>query len=105
MLVKVMPIYATFGVALVLGTVMALLVGLVTLRISGMFFVIFGFGLSELMRELLVWWEINQTHTMGRYVFVPFDTTLIYLHLLGWRCWCSWWAGCCGARGSASRCW
>jgi len=83
MLVKVMPIYATFGVALVLGTVMALLVGLVTLRISGMFFVIFGFGLSELMRELLVWWEINQTHTMGRYVFVPFNTTLIYLHLLG----------------------
>jgi branched-chain amino acid transport system permease protein len=83
MLVKTMPLYATFGIALVLGTLMALLVGLVTLRISGMFFVIFGFGLSELMRELLVWWEINQTHTMGRYVFVPFDTTLIYEHLLG----------------------
>ena len=83
MLIKEMPIYATFGVALVLGTMMALLVGLVTLRISGMFFVIFGFGLSELMRELLVWWEINKTHTMGRYVFVPFDTTLIYWHLLG----------------------
>jgi branched-chain amino acid transport system permease protein len=83
MLVKTMPIYATFGIALVLGTLMALLVGLVTLRISGMFFVIFGFGLSELMRELLVWWEINQTHTMGRYVFVPFNTTLIYEHLLG----------------------
>jgi branched-chain amino acid transport system permease protein len=83
MLVKEMPIYATFGVALVLGMLMALLVGLVTLRISGMFFVIFGFGLSELMREVLVWWEINQTHTMGRYVFVPFDTTLIYEHLLG----------------------
>lgn len=83
MLVKSLPIYATFGVALVLGTLMAFLVGLVTLRISGMFFVIFGFGLSELMRELLVWWEINQTHTMGRYVFVPFDTTLIYEHLLG----------------------
>ena len=82
MLVKVMPIYATFGVALLLGTLMALLVGLVTLRVSGMFFVIFGFGLSELMRELLVWWEINQTHTMGRYVFVPFNTTLIYVHLL-----------------------
>jgi branched-chain amino acid transport system permease protein len=83
MLIKEMPIYATFGVALVLGTLMALLVGLVTLRISGMFFVIFGFGLSELMRELLVWWEINKTHTMGRYVFVPFDTTMIYEHLLG----------------------
>jgi branched-chain amino acid transport system permease protein len=30
MLVKEMPIYATFGIALVIGTVMALLVGLVT---------------------------------------------------------------------------
>jgi branched-chain amino acid transport system permease protein len=83
MLIKVLPIYACFAVALALGTLMALLVGLVTLRISGMFFVIFGFGLSELMRELLVWWEINKTHTMGRYVFVPFDTTMIYEHLLG----------------------
>jgi branched-chain amino acid transport system permease protein len=83
MLIKELPIYATFGIALVLGTLMALLVGLVTLRISGMFFVIFGFGLSELMRELLVWWEINKTHTMGRYVFVPFNTTMIYEHLLG----------------------
>jgi ABC-type branched-subunit amino acid transport system permease subunit len=62
MLIKVLPIYACFGIALALGTVMALLVGLVTLRVSGMFFVIFGFGLSELMRELLVWWEINKTH-------------------------------------------
>ena len=78
MLIKEMPIYATFGVALVLGTLMALLVGLVTLRISGMFFVIFGFGFSELMRELLVWWEINKTQTLGRYVFVPFNTTMIY---------------------------
>ena len=83
MLVKEMPIYATFGVALMIGTMIALLVGLVTLRISGMFFVVFGFGLSELMREVLIWWEINQTKTLGRYVFVPFDTTLIYWHLLG----------------------
>jgi branched-chain amino acid transport system permease protein len=82
MLIKVLPIYACFAVALAVGTLMALLVGLATLRISGMFFVIFGFGLSELMRELLVWWEINQTHTMGRYVFVPFDNMLIYEHLL-----------------------
>jgi len=52
------------------------------LRISGMFFVIFGFGLSEMIRELTVWWEINQTHTMGRYVYVAFDTTMIYEHLL-----------------------
>ena len=83
MLVKAAPLHALFGLALVLGLAAALLVGLVTLRISGMFFVIFGFGLSEMIRQLMVWWEINKTHTMGRYVFVPFDNVLIYEHLLG----------------------
>ena len=82
MLVMVMPIYAIFGVAVVVGTVVAFIVGLVTLRISGMFFVIFGFGLSEMIRQLVVWWEINKTHTMGRYVFVAFGNLLIYEHLL-----------------------
>jgi branched-chain amino acid transport system permease protein len=83
MLIKELPIYACFAVALLVGTLMAALVGLVTLRISGMFFVVFGFGLSELMREVLIWWEINRTHTLGRYVFVPFDSSMIYWHLLG----------------------
>jgi len=82
-LIKVMPLYATFLVALGVGAALALIVGVLTLRIAGMFFVIFGFGLSEMIRELLVWWEINQTHTMGRYVFVDFDTAMIYEHLLG----------------------
>ena len=83
MLIKVMPLYATFAVAAGIGAVLAFVVGVLTLRIAGMFFVIFGFGLSEMIRELMVWWEINQTHTMGRYVFVPFDATMIYEHLLG----------------------
>ena len=82
MLVKVLPLYATFAVAIGVGAALALIVGVLTLRISGIFFVIFGVGLSEMIRELLVWWEINQTHTMGRYVYVPFDTTMIYEHLL-----------------------
>jgi branched-chain amino acid transport system permease protein len=83
MLVKLMPLYATFAAALAVGAALALVVGVLTLRIGGMFFVIFGFGLSEMIRQLMVWWEINKTHTMGRYVFVPFDATLIYEHLLG----------------------
>jgi branched-chain amino acid transport system permease protein len=82
-LIKLMPLYATFLVAIAVGAALALIVGVLTLRIAGMFFVIFGFGLSEMIRELMVWWEINRTHTMGRYVFVDFDTTMIYEHLLG----------------------
>jgi branched-chain amino acid transport system permease protein len=83
MSIKLMPLYATFALAIAVGAALALIVGVLTLRIAGMFFVIFSFGLSEMIRELMVWWEINQTHTMGRYVFVPFDTTMIYEHLLG----------------------
>jgi branched-chain amino acid transport system permease protein len=82
-LIKTWPIYFTFFVAIGTGAVLALIVGVLTLRISGMFFVIFSFGLSEMIREFMVWWEINQTHTMGRYVYVSFDTPLIYEHLLG----------------------
>jgi branched-chain amino acid transport system permease protein len=83
MLVKVLPLYVIFGIAALVGAAIALIVGVLTLRISGMFFVIFGFGLSEMIRQLMIWWEINKTHTMGRYVFIPFDTTMIYEHLLG----------------------
>src|ERR1039458_8010369 len=76
MLVKLLPLYATFAVAIGVGAALALIVGVLTLCIAGIFFVIFGFGLSEMIRELMVWWEINQTHTMGRYVYVSFDTTM-----------------------------
>src|ERR1700689_2766272 len=69
MLFKPLPLYATFAAAVGVGAALALVVGVLPLRISGMFFVIFSFGLSEMIRELMVWWEINQTHTMGRHVF------------------------------------
>jgi len=82
MLIKTLPLYATFAAAIGVGAALAFVVGVLTLRISGMFFVIFSFGLSEMIRELMVWWEINRTHTMGRYVYVAFDTTMIYEHML-----------------------
>jgi branched-chain amino acid transport system permease protein len=81
-LIKVMPLYAAFAAAAGVGAALAFVVGVLTLRISGMFFVIFGFGLSEMIRELMVWWEINQTHTMGRYVYVAFGAAMIYEHSL-----------------------
>ena len=82
MLVNALPLHVIFGVAAVAGLGVALVVGLSTLRISGMYFVIFTFGLSELIRELSIWWEINQTKTLGRYVFTDFTGVLIYEHLL-----------------------
>ncbi len=78
----ILPLYAAFALAGLAGMLVALLVGLTTLRVSGVHFVIFTFGLGELIREVTIWWEINQTRTVGRYVLVDFDTPLIYWSLL-----------------------
>jgi branched-chain amino acid transport system permease protein len=80
---ELLPLYAAFALASAVGAAVALVVGLTTLRVSGVHFVIFTFGLAELIRELAIWWEINQTKTVGRYVLIDFDNVLIYLHLLG----------------------
>ncbi|WP_428249442.1 branched-chain amino acid ABC transporter permease [Ferrovibrio sp.] len=69
-------------IALGIGVAVALLVGLATLRLSGVYFVIFTFGLAELIRQLVTWFEVNKTRTLGRYVFVDINQTQIYWQLL-----------------------
>lgn len=69
-------------IALGIGTAVALIVGLATLRLSGVYFVIFTFGLAELVRQLVTWFEVNKTRTLGRYVFVDITTDQIYWQLL-----------------------
>lgn len=78
-----MPLYGSFALAGSVGVILAMIVGATTLRVSGIHFVIFTFGLTELIRELAIWWEINQTKTVGRYVLIDFSNVAIYLHLLG----------------------
>lgn len=53
-----------------IGTVLSLLVGLVTLRLSGTYFVIFTFGMTELLRQVVTWYESTITGSVGRFVFV-----------------------------------
>lgn len=66
-----------------IGLALALLVGLATLRLAGVYFVIFSFGLAELVRELVTWFEVNVTGTLGRYIFLPLEARHIYWQLLG----------------------
>jgi branched-chain amino acid transport system permease protein len=69
-------------IAFAIGFVLSVLVGLSTLRLSGVYFVIFTFGLAELVRQLVTWYEVNITRTLGRYVFVDITTAQIYWQLL-----------------------
>jgi branched-chain amino acid transport system permease protein len=64
------------------GLVVALIVGLATLRLAGIYFVIFTFGLTELVRQVVTYYEVNVTRTLGRYVFLPIGPEHIYWQLL-----------------------
>jgi branched-chain amino acid transport system permease protein len=68
--------------ALALGSLIALGVGLATLRLSGVYFVVFSFGLAELVKQLVNWYEVNVAQTSGRYVFLEISQLAIYWQLL-----------------------
>ncbi|MCA0921822.1 branched-chain amino acid ABC transporter permease [Pseudooceanicola nanhaiensis] len=65
-----------------IGAALALLVGLSTLRLAGVYFVIFTFGLAELVRQLITWYEVTITGTLGRYIFLDITPAQIYWQLL-----------------------
>lgn len=77
-----LPWAAVLAIAAGAGLAVALVVGLSTLRLSGVYFVIFSFGLAELVKQLVTWWEVNVTKDLGRYVFVDITQLDIYWQLL-----------------------
>ena len=61
---------------------LALLVGALTLRLRGIYFVMFTFGLVELLLHFVLWWEVNITGTTGRVVPTVSNATVYYLMLI-----------------------
>ena len=78
-----LPEPAVVALAALLGVGVALIVGLSTLRLRGVYFVIFTFGLAELIHQLVSWHETNFTHTVGRYIYLDISSSQIYWQLLG----------------------
>lgn len=78
-----LPWPALLAVAAGIGIAVALVVGLSTLRLSGIYFVIFTFGLAELIRQLVTWWEVNVSRSVGRYVFLDITQEGIFWQLFG----------------------
>ncbi|PKN62257.1 MAG: branched-chain amino acid ABC transporter permease [Deltaproteobacteria bacterium HGW-Deltaproteobacteria-15] len=58
--------------------VLAFLVGSLTLRLKGMYFTMFTFGLVELVRNGLHWYEVNITGTVGRIILSADNKTVFY---------------------------
>lgn len=78
----VLPYWTLLPIAAVVGAVLAGLVGLATLRLSGVYFVIFTLGLAEMVRQVVTWWQ-NQTGQHGSYVITDIMEQHIYWQLLG----------------------
>ena len=79
---EALPYPLVLLVAGAMGAGLALIVGLSTLRLKGVYFVIFSFGLAELIRQLITWYEVNVTGTLGRYIFLEITTVGIYWQML-----------------------
>src|SRR5262249_10778313 len=77
-----LPLAGSIALAGIVGFVFAIFVGLSTLRLRGVYFVIFTFGLTELMRQLTSWYEINITNKLNRFLLSSVDAVTIYEMLL-----------------------
>jgi len=60
---------------------LALLVGGLTLRLKGIYFVMFTFGLVELLLHFILWWEVTMCGTTGRVVPPAGNATVFYAML------------------------
>ena len=65
-----------------ISSIVAILVGALTLRLKGIYFAIFTFGLVMLIPQLLVFWELHAFGTRGRFVVVIDYNTIYYAMLI-----------------------
>ena len=79
---ELLPWAAVLAVTALLGGALALAIGICTLRLSGMYFVVFSFGIAELIRQLVTWYESKLVGSVGRYVFLEITPAQIYWQLL-----------------------
>lgn len=80
--IEVLPYALLVGLSAVAGGLLALLVGLATLRLSGVYFVIFTLGLAEFIRQVVTWVQNNFTGSRGMYVLTDLTDRHIYWQLL-----------------------
>jgi len=80
--IDILPYPLLVAIAAAIGAMVAGLVGAATLRISGVYFVIFTFGLAEFVRQVVTWLQTKFATSMGLYVFTETTETHIYWMLL-----------------------
>lgn len=80
--IQTLPYALLVLIAAAAGAVLSLLVGMATLRLSGVYFVIFTLGLAEFIRQVVTWVQNNFTGSRGLYVLTNIKDHHIYWQLL-----------------------
>jgi branched-chain amino acid transport system permease protein len=76
-----LPIEVLILIGGVAASLLALAIGLLTLRLKGVYFILFTFGVAALIRSSVAWWETNVNGTVGRHVSGA-SNDVIYLLLV-----------------------
>ncbi len=76
-----LPIEVLILIGGAVASLLALAIGMLTLRLKGVYFILFTFGVASLIRSSVAWWETNVNGTVGRHVSGA-SNEVIYLLLL-----------------------
>jgi branched-chain amino acid transport system permease protein len=77
-----LPLIVVVLIAGAASFVLAFIIGAITLRLKGIYFAMFTFGLVLLFKEVIFYWEIVIEGTRGRIVALESNET-VYYYLLG----------------------
>ena len=89
-----LPLAVIIIISGLLSFTLAFLMGVLTLRLKGVYFILFTFGVTALIRNTIQWWETHITLTVGRhvpglsnetiyaYMVMIYSLTLLFVFLL-----------------------
>jgi branched-chain amino acid transport system permease protein len=76
-----LPLPVVIIVGALISSCLALVVGALTLRLRGIYFIIFTLGLVELIKNVVLWHAIKFTPSRGRFVVLVPNDTIYYVML------------------------
>ena len=80
--IELLPFPLLVVLAAIGGAVLSAVIGLATLRISGVYFVVFTLGLAEFIRQIVTWVQTTMGTSSGLYVLTDVSERMIYWQLL-----------------------
>ncbi len=78
-----LPWMAAIGLGALIAAVVAVVMGSFVLHLRGTYFAVLTFGMTELIRHAVTYWEKQVTGTVGRVLTVVPERDVIYLTVLG----------------------